>query len=557
MADFNMGGMPPMGPPMMGMPPMGGGFGEMLSYNPGWFYGGDVAAASTSARRDKRLFSAVNSLEGLYADNTSAKARSNISKNLNEVNQKIKSAKASSNISKNLNEVNQLIKDHTKLVRYNYAMYLVLEKISELEKTFGDMPFPSDSIKAEEIQNQVDEALSKTEIEIAENKSPTFKLGVAFSYTDSTNTQKEFFNREYEKMKISMFIKKALHKRNNKNWRNDLARKCSLDFGHSMTCLNGFLYHNYNVYNVLLGNIKKDGFISSVNNIKEGLEGIKLDKIFSSYEALLNDPDLGKDEERVRSIIQDISNSIEQIKDYLNGIDLNQLFGPPAVNGMLPDPTDYNDLYMTYVNDLFKKISDMKKQVNKKGSSLINKFETVLINERRNSNSSKKNDEPKSASNETDVDEVVNDDIIKEDDTSVDSSDLIDEENIEEEVIGNDVVQPEPVQVTPVQPEPVQTSPVENEPVRKAPSQPKPVQKKVENTSPEHSHSDNVVRIKQEDLDFWRNLIDDYLAMQDEKKNDIQFVSTPEVERDMQLVEMLSNIDEDEVDFTNMKGFKR
>ncbi len=530
MADYNMGGMPPMGLPMGGMPggmpPMGGGFGEMLSYNPGWFYGA-TAAVSSSARRDKRLFSSINSLDKLY-------------KNKDKDKEKKKIDKIQSSISKSLNEVNQLIRDHTKLARYNYAKYLVLEKIAELEKTYGDMPFPSKTIDAEQIQKQVDEALSKSDIKISQDELPSFKLGFAFNFNSFSNENEEMFSREFEKNRIKLFIHSALNKRKNRNWRNDTARKCSLDFEHSVTCLTGFLYHNYNVYNTLLGNISIDSFVSATENIKKKIDKINVDDIFKPYEELLKESKLGKEEEKVNLFIASIEENMSKAQKELNDIDLNALFGPPAVKGMLPDPTDYNDLYMTYVDSLSKKIADLKRKINKNGRNLINKFETLVINEQMKQAELKKNSGTQKNSNDVDSDEKT-------------TENLNEDTNTTDNVNANN----ESVQNTPVQPEPVQNTPVQPEPVQKTSAQPEPVQRKTENTTSKHRSSDNVIRIKQEDLDFWRNLIDDYFALQGETKENNQFVPTPEIDRDMQLVDMLSNIEEDEIDFTDMKGFKK
>ena len=69
------------------------------------------------------------------------------------------------------------------------------------------------------------------------------------------------------------------------------------------------------------------------------------------------------------------------------------------------------------------------------------------------------------------------------------------------------------------------------------------------------------ITIKQDDIDVWNNLIDEY----DKSKKGISFADddTYEVEKekivsrsrtcDEELIDMLSNIDEDEVDFTPKK----
>ena len=244
MADF--GGMPMMGMPMPmpgGMPPLGGMTGDMLSYVPGWFYGSTVANSSSnySAMRDRMTLTGIVPLEYTYnsSDSNSWKARSQVEKKLYETK--------------------NLIRLHTIEVRKNFAMALVLDALSSLENAYGDLPFSNsmiNTIDPNEIQRRVTELLSSELTDKKDNNtkkdSLEFKPVLKLAFPD------EFYDKDSELKFIKSFIKKAVAKRTNDSWRRDTARKISTDYKHYMSCLTVYGYHNYNVYNWLLGNEQRN-----------------------------------------------------------------------------------------------------------------------------------------------------------------------------------------------------------------------------------------------------------------------------------------------------------
>lgn len=589
MADF--GGIPMMGMPMPmpgGMPPMGGMTGDMLSYVPGWFYGSTVANSSSnySAMRDRMTLTGIVPLE--YSYNTSDP----------------KYLKAKSQIVKKLYETKNLLRLHTIEVRKNFAMALVLDSISSLEDTYGDLPFSKsmiDTIDPREIQRRVTETLSSEltnkKNEDTKNNSLEFNPVLKLAFSD------EFYDKEDELKFIKSFIKKTVAKRKNNNWRRDTARKISTDYKHYMSCLTVYGYHNYNVYNWLLGNEQKNMMFKDQFNENMMLPDVNdqvdlKNYLDFEYEYEFSDAFFKKQEEynKERAFMNDcfsqymqiktqfykghklsefnenVKNLSKQLKDhrfaFLNK-EITNILG--SYNSLLKDCDvlaregylvsskdfkleDYKNSYVGF-KDSFNSILELAKKNDKLGSmdntvELEQLFHNIEDNIHKllpyfdAAKNTKTNAQPVPVSTEAAVQPQV------EEETEI----LEPQENTNDNYMNlNDFLNGQADSSRNSYDSLVKPVKAKNEILE--PSVVEPIRKK----------SSSSVQMEEE-FDFWNDLVEDYIKTS--QTPSIQNIATVDRKEDTynkkdtrssdeELIEMLSNIDDEEVDFTSGKGIRR
>lgn len=446
MAVFGMGGPGPMG--------FGPSVSGIMDINPGFIYGRAIASGDKYTKwREKISFKDAEPIDEMYYGDTK-----------NQI-------KARANIEKKLHETTKYMTVSTKEVRKNYAKVIIINSILALKEKYGSLDFSKNELDAKKIQDRVTQDLCTKD---------TGNEGILLSDCE------EFYNKKRELIFIESFISKAYRNRNNKNWLNDNIRNAGNDYQHYYSGLTVYHYHNYNIYNFLLGNFSLEDFDSDLSRIP----GMLPDMVDESelYTRLMGKK---KDETNENTIQEENNNTNENVNTALeeNTQDID----------MTPE-----DLPDEEVDDTL----DTNDTQNISGEDLDTNDDEII--EENNVS------EPKIIPIEDgDADKKESDEKIEVERKNVDTNDTKENEEKNTKVSGITALLDEDTNSISIQ--------------------------------------SNI-----DELNSWRDLITNYLESYDNNSNsntnDISFVQPSSNNKNEELVEMLSNIEEDEVDLSSMKG---
>ena len=599
MAEFGMGGLPPMMPPML---PIGGSYGEMLSYNPGWFYGNTVASGSSqyASRRDRLSLADITPLEYIYGGNTR------------------ELTKSVSQTQKKLYDTKKLLRYHTIEVRNNYAKFLILDAISKLEASYGDLPLSSiaiNDIKPDEIQQKIDDHLCNLSNEQDENDNTSEN---EFKPKARLSSSLEFYDRKKELKFIKSFLKTALSKRDKVDWRNDTIREIASEFNHYYSCLTVYGYHNYNVYNLLLGNEDSQSLLSEqllpdLGDQVELKSYFEFEHQFYLNQEILNEntsvfsPNFVQSEQaylqgvlntykgikanfhdghklsefnaEVDELVSKLKNRFLLCQNFLNlcieiqeilqeiSMLLQNLSGIMDLSVFNDERAKYNNMVNNYnalrndvsnVERLEQLLNRMKNQKNSLEN--YNALERVQENQSEddNLNSNETQDDENDLENTSENALGVDDDENSEENITV----VDDEEDIQEEDrVSN---QPRIIPIEDGDADKKESDDMVHVEHRNVVDNEETQEKnfKVSGITAHLDEDNNSISIHSdiEELNSWRDLISNYLKSYEDSNFNAnrQVVSSAQPSTrnpEDEMIEMLSNIEDDEVDFSSMKGF--